>query len=324
MKVLFLAQLKIMQPWFDDFVAGLQGEHTVAVYDPTQPLEPQFDGVEAVVDQGGVVGTPAMMELAARNGVKLWQVIGTGLDHVDVETILAKGLTLANTPGQFSAVALAEHAMFMMLYLARKLPESQQRIRAGQMCAPMCDELEGKTLALIGFGASARELAKRARGFGMRLVAIDAMPQKPETAAEHGLDFLGGVETLEQIIGQADYVSLHTPLTPQTRHLIDAGLIRRMKPEARVINVARGEIIDQDALLEALQTGALAGAGLDVFTPEPIDPQHPFLSMDTVLATPHLAGMTTGTSRRRGLAAAENVRRAAAGQPVLYQVHARD
>lgn len=322
MKVLFLAQTKIMQPWYADFVSGLKGEHEVSLLNPDQPLALQFAGIGAVVDQGGVVGTHAMMDLAAAGGVKLWQVIGTGLDHVDVAYILGKGLTLANTPGQFSAVGLAEHAMFMMLYLARRLPETQVHIRAGRMCMPMGEELEGSTLALVGFGASARELAQRARAFGMRLLAVDAMPLKAGTAEEYGLEFLGGTADLPRIIEAADYVSLHTPLTEQTHHLLGSELLQRMKPTARIINVARGEIIDQAALLKALQEGRIAGAGLDVFVPEPLDTTHEFLRMDQVLATPHVAGMTNGTSRRRGQAAAENVRRVAAGMPPLYQIHA--
>src|SRR5205807_8029596 len=140
------------------------------------PFGPQIDDVLVVVDQGGGMATRAMVDAGVAAGVKLWQVLGTGLDHVDVPYILERGLALANTPGPFSSVALAEHALFLMLYFAKNFSTSQQNLRRGVFYRPMNDELEGKSLGLVGLGASARELAKRASAFGMRVVGLDVQP----------------------------------------------------------------------------------------------------------------------------------------------------
>src|SRR5262249_23800650 len=152
--------------------------------------------------------------------VRLWQVIGTGLDHLDVRYILSRGIPLANTPGTFSAIALAEHAIFLMLCLSKSLYVSINNARAGNFHKPMNDELEGTTLGLVGFGASARELAKRALPLGMRVVAVDALPASKSVADELGVQFLGGPEQLDRLLPISDYVSLHVPLTSKTRHWI--------------------------------------------------------------------------------------------------------
>jgi phosphoglycerate dehydrogenase-like enzyme len=188
----------------------------------------------------------------------------------------------------------------------------------------MNEELEGKTLGLVGFGGSARELAKRAWGMRMRILAIDVLAVPPAVQEEYHLDFSGNPGDLEKLLRESDYLSIHTPLTSNTHHLINRESFGLMKPTAILINVARGEIVDEAALLEALQTGRIRGAGIDVFTQEPPDPSHPFLHMENVIATPHIAGMTRGTSHRRGNAAAENVFRVAQGLPVLYQVVTAD
>ena len=253
-------------------------------------------------------------------GVKLWQVTTNGLDKTEVAYFLELGLPLANTPGPMSAVSLAEHALFFMLCLAKNLSASQQTLRAGTLNGAINDELEGKTLGILGLGASGRDLARRAVPLGMRIMAVDVAPVAPDVLQSHGVEFFGGLSQLDHLLAKADYLSLHTPLTAQTRHLIDRRGLGLMKPTAFLINIARGGIVDEAALVEALQAGRLAGAGLDVFEKEPVDPAHPLLHMDNVIATPHRAGVTWGTARRRGQAAAENVRRVAEGMPPLYLV----
>ncbi len=319
MKVLFIGFQDVVHPWYDDFLEAIGGKYPVELYDPQAPMAPQFRDAQVVVDQGGW-GTHEMIDAAVASGVKLWQVIGTGLNHIDVKYVLEKGVPIANTPGVFSGIALAEHAIFLMLCLAKNLDKSRKNLMSGVFYQPMNEELQGKTLGLVGFGGSARELAKRAWALGMRVLAVDAVEVPQAVQEEYQLSFFGGPEDLDILLRQSDYLSIHTPLTTRTYHLINRESFALMKPTAVLINVARGEIVDEAALLEALQEGRIRGAGLDVFTAEPPDPNHPFLHMENVVATPHIAGGTRGTSQRRGKAAAENVHRVAQGSPPLYLV----
>ena len=323
MKVLFLGQSNNLEPWFGDVIKAVGEAHQVILWQPGAP-GPRLDDVEVVIEQGGGVVGRETIAAAAAAGVRLWQVLGTGLDHVDVQYILDRGLPLANTPGPFSSVALAEHALFLMLYFAKNFPASQRTMRSGVFYRPMNDELEGATLGLIGLGASARELSRRAAAFGMRLVGLDIQPPPADVLSTLGITYLGGPEGLGDLLGQSDYASIHVPLTRRTRHMVDARALARMRPHGVLINVARGGIVDQDALVAALRSGSLRGAGLDVFATEPLDLQSPLFDLDNVVLTPHVAGVTTGTSRRRAEAVAENVRRTAAGLPPLYAVTGAD
>lgn len=321
MRILFVGFKDLAAPCYRDFLEAVGGSFSVALYDPGQPLADQLHQVRVVVDQGGW-GTHAMVDAAKAAGVELWQVIGTGLDHLDVKYILEKGIGLANTPGIFSGIALAEHALFFMLCFAKNLHQSVENIRSGVFFHPTNEELQDKTLGLVGFGASARELAKRAGALGMRVLAMDAVEVPQSVLVEYHVEFLGGPQVLGKVLAEADYVSLHCPLTSKTRHLIDETAFGLMKPTAVLVNVARGEIVDEKALVHALEAGKIRGAGLDTFTHEPLDPSHPLLHMKNVIATPHIAGGTTATLQRRTRAAAQNVSRIAKGLPPLYQVTA--
>jgi phosphoglycerate dehydrogenase-like enzyme len=319
MRILFIGFRDLVHPCYDDFLEAIAGKHEVALYDPKSSIPQQFGGAQVVVDQGGWA-SHEMVDSA--KSVKLWQVIGTGLDHLDVKYILDNRVPVANTPGVFSGVALAEHALFFMFCFAKNLHLSTSNLRGGIFYHPMNDELGGKTLGLVGFGASGRELAKRAAALGMRVIAIDALPATPEVLKEHYIDFFGTPEDIDKLLAEADYVSLHTPLTSKTRHLINRRALGQMKPTAVLINVARGEIVDQAALVDALEAGKIRGAGLDTFAHEPLDPSHPLLKMSNVVATPHIAGGTRGTLKRRTKAAAENIFRLEKGLPPLYQITA--
>jgi len=320
LKVLYMKFPPLIDHWHEDVFAAVGSKHEIVMYDAARTLAEQFEGVDVVVDQGGLQGTREMFDLAARAGARLWQVQGTGLDAVDVDAVLGKGLTLSHTPGHLSAVALAEHALMLMLMLLKNYKPSEEQVGKRQGYGFMNEDLKGKTLGLVGFGASARQLAKRAWAMEMRLMAIDLQPLSRETAQAYHLDFMGGPEHFDQIIQQADVVSLHVPLTDQTRRMIDGRVLRAMKKEAILINVARGELIDEQALVEALREQTIHGAGLDVCTAEPIDPDHPLLKLGNVVYTPHLAGSTTDTSRQRAKEIAENIDRVAQGVDPLYQV----
>lgn len=321
LNVLYIGFQDLVHPLYDDLLEAIDGKHSVVLYDPSGPLRAQFN-VQVVVDQGGW-GTHEMIDAALAGGTRLWQVIGTGLDHLDVGYLNGKGIPVSYSPGFLSGVALAEHAIFFMLCLAKNLNASRKNIQSGVFYHPLNEELQGKTLGLVGFGGSGRELAKRAWALGMRVLAIDVVDVPPAVQQEHHIEFLGGPTELATLLKQADYVSLHAPLTSDTHHLINRQAFEVMKPTACLINVARGEIIDTAALIEALQTGKIRGAGLDAFSPEPLPVDHPLLHLDNVIATPHIAGGTRGTCQRRGRAAAENILRLAEGLPPLYQITRR-
>jgi phosphoglycerate dehydrogenase-like enzyme len=323
MKVLFIGFADLVHPWYDDFLQAIDGKHQVELYDPNAPMAPQFRGVEVVVDQGGW-GSNAMIDAAISSGAKLWQVIGTGLNHIDVRYILEKGIPLSNTPGIFSGIALAEHAIFLMLCITKNLDLSRKNIRSKVFYHPMNDELQGKTLGLVGFGGSGKELAKRAGPLGMRILAVDAVSLSPDSQKEYHLDFFGSPADLDKLLKESDFLSIHVPLTAKTHKLIDRESFSKMKSTAILINVARGEVVDEPALIEALKTGKIRGAGLDVFTQEPLDTNHPLLNMENVITTPHQAGGTRGTSQRRGKAAADNVFRVAQGLAPLHRVMAEE
>jgi phosphoglycerate dehydrogenase-like enzyme len=158
---------------------------------------------------------------------------------------------------------------------------------------------------------------------GMRIMALDVADIPAAVRQECHVEFFGDLRQLDRVLAEADYLSLHTPLTKATRHLIDRRALGLMKPTAVLINVARGPLVDEAALIAALQAGRLRGAGLDVFEREPVDPDNPLLKMDNVVATQHVAGTTFGTGRRRGQACADNVVRIAQGLPPLHQVTSR-
>ena len=306
------------EPWQTDVIDAVSSRHDLSLYDQTALLPAQFEGVDVVLDHGGSMGTRAMANVAG--SVKLWQILGTGIDHFDLEYWRKKGIPVANCPGEFSGAPLAECALMFMLMLSRHWHQTQQNLRHGRLYVPVGSELENRRLGLIGFGASARELASRARAFGMRISAVDIRDISPEEQREFGIELAGKPADLDQILAKSDFVSLHLHLNEHTRHILDDRRLRLMKPTACLINVARGALVDEKALLDALREGRLAGAGLDVFGQEPLEPDHPLLKLPNVVATPHVSGATEGTSRRRAACAARNVDRVASGLDPLHRV----
>ncbi len=323
MRVLFLPyDPEYHYYWFDGFVEALDDSFPLVMFDPDKPMAPQFDGIGAVVtcsqfDNG-------MIDAGLEAGVKLWQVLSVGIDHWDVPYILEKGMPFANTPGPFSAIALAEHALSLMFLIAKNHNTAQANMRAEFFSLPLNDELAGKKLGIIGLGASGRELATRAHALGMEILAIDIADIPQSVRDEHHVSFFGGASDMAHVIAEADYLSLHTPSTAGTRHMIGREQFELMKPSAVLINVARGLLVDEDALVEALQSGQIRGAGIDAFVTEPLASSHPLLQMDNVYCTPHVAGVTRETAQRRGEAAANNVERVSKGLEPLHLITSVD
>jgi phosphoglycerate dehydrogenase-like enzyme len=320
LRVLFLPHPVFGEPWRRDIVKAVGERHELKIYDSDQPLLPQFEGIDVVVDFGGSMGTRPMADVAAAGSVRLWQILGTGFDHFDLAYWKEKRIPVANCPGVFTGIPLAECAMMFILLLARHWYEAQDNLRQRTMYQPLGHELENQRLGLIGFGASGRELARRAYGFGMRMSAIDVRDVPPKEREQFGLEFAGKPEDLDRVISESDYLSLHLHLNKETRYIIDERRLGLMKPTACLINVARGALVDERALYCALAEGRLRGAGLDVFSHEPPEPDEPLLTLPNVFATPHISGVTDGTSRRRAACAAGNVDRIAAGLEPLYRI----
>ena len=308
----------MFNPWGEDVVRLVGANHNVTILDYDQPLAPQFKGIDAVIDHGGSAGTREMVDAAT--DARLWQILGTGFDHFDLEYWKTKGIPTANCPGQFSAVALAECAMMFILMLTRQYNDARATLDSGELYEPMGLELIGVKLGLIGFGASAIELARRAKPFGMDIMAIDIREVSAAEREEFGLSFVGTPDDLEKVVAESDILSLHLHLNSETHHIIDARMLSLMKPTAHIINVARGALIDEEALTQALLDGKIGGAGIDAYSQEPPDITSPFFSLPNVIATPHTAGVTDGTSRKRAQCASDNVDRVAAGLEPLYRI----
>ena len=252
--------------------------------------------------------------IAAAPKLKLIQKIGVGVNTIDLEAAKAHGIPVCNLPGTNSR-AVAELTLALMLATLRRLPRFDAALRRGTWSDPELQdgifEIGGRAVALVGYGTIPRLLAPVLGALGCRLLY---------TARHPVSDALGEWRTLDALLGEADIVSLHLPLTEATTALIDAKAIARMKPGAILVNTARGGLVDQVALGDALRSGRLAAAGLDVFAHEPPDPADALFALPNVVLTPHIAWLTTDTFDRSFVLAAENCRRLAADGPLLHRV----
>jgi len=259
------------------------GPIRVVEADPARPLEQQVTEAAALIPSMARL-TPAIMDAAPR--LKLIVQFGAGLEGVDRAAAEARGIPVRNVTGA-NAQAVAELAAFLMLALARRLPRHRQSFDARVVGDPPGSELRGKRLGIIGLGATGRALARIGRGFGMEVIAVRRQPAPDDDPA-----WVGGPADLDALLERSDYVSLHVPASAETRGLIDGRRLARMKTSAFLINVGRGELVDRDALLNALRERRIAGAGLDVYWEEPPDPTDPLFALDNVVTTPHVGGLT--------------------------------
>ena len=243
---------------------------------------------------------------AAGPNLRVVANVAVGYDNVDVAAATERGVLVTNTPGVLTD-ATADLAMALILMVTRRLGEGERVVRAGEkwswsMFFLLGRGLAGKTLGVIGLGAIGQAVARRALAFGMR--AAYASPRRAQVAIE---EQLGAAQHLpvEELLAVADVVSIHCPLTPETRHLIDSERLELMRPEAYLVNTARGPIVDEAALVEALKRGAIAGAALDVFEHEP-DVHPGLLELENVVLVPHLGSATVETRTAMGVLAARN------------------
>ena len=225
---------------------------------------------------------------------------GVGLDNVDLDAATAAGVVVTNTPGA-NTVAVAELTLALLLALARHVPQQHDRVRAGSWSPVGGVELAGETLGLIGLGRIGREVARRAAAFDMRILYHDPVPPTAEITDGLGAE----ARPVDTLLAESDFVSLHLPLTPETRNLIDREALARMKPGAFLVNTARGGLVDETALYEALTGGRLAGAAFDVLAQEP-PADSPLLKLENVIVTPHTGSATRQTTLRMGRMASAN------------------
>lgn len=253
--------------------------------------------------------------LSGADRLKVIARYGVGVDNVDLNAAAQLGIIVTNTPGA-NSVSVAELTVGLILALARNLVEASLATRTGGWPRMNGLTLEGKRIGLLGFGAIGRQVARRLKGFDCRIIVTDPFITD-DAAREAGV----AAVPLEEMLSQADFVSLHVPLTPETRELVDARFLARMKQGAFLINTSRGELIQERALLDALESGHLRGAALDVFTREPPEAGNPLLALPQVLATPHTAAHTDGAIRNMGQMAVSDCLAVLRGEPPRHPVH---
>lgn len=258
--------------------------------------------------------------IATAKKLQLIQKTGIGVDNIDLQAAKHAGIPVANTPGG-NASGVAELTILFILALYRKLIDLHRETTRGNWLMwemrTQSYEMNGKTHGLIGFGSIAREVAKRSKAFGTNIVYYDPIRLDPQQEAEFGVAY----HSLEELLSVSDIVSLHVPLLPETRHLIGRSQLALMKQNAVLINVARGHIVDEQALFEALQTNKLAGAAIDVWAEEPVRPDNPLLGLGNVIATPHIGAGTRDTMQNVLQIAFRNIQRMIDGEQPQFVVN---
>jgi len=274
-----------------DVNTGLSPEELIEII-------PEYDGL---VIRSATKVTKEVV--AAATNLKVVGRAGSGLDNVDIPAATKRGVVVMNTPGG-NTVTTAEHAFALMVAMARRVPQADASTKSGKWEKKkfMGLELFNKTLGIIGMGAIGSHVAKLAQGMMMNVIAYDAY-LSPEKANKMGVE----VVDFESLIARADLITIHAPLTDETRHMINADSIQKMKQGVRIINCARGGIVDEDALYEGLKSGKVGGAALDVFEKEPINPEHPLLTLENFICTPHLGASTKEAQENVAIAVSNQI-----------------
>ena len=294
---------------FKTLMAGADVTHHDSLPASTQVLLERIAGAEAVLNIRSSIdfGEDVFAACPELRVLSLW---GTGTDHVDLSAAREHGVVVTNTPG-VSAVAMAEHALALMLAVARDIPRIDAKTRKGAWPRGFVTQLHGKTLGVVGLGAIGLQTARIAKGIGMRVIAWTRTPgDKP--LGELGIELV----ELDDLYRQSDVVSLHVRLTPETSGMVGRQQLAAMKPTAILVNTARGAVVDEAALVEALRGETIRGAGLDVFEQEPMPESHQLASLPNVVLTPHSGGVTAEALETGLRLAVDNVFAAMRGKPM--------
>jgi D-3-phosphoglycerate dehydrogenase / 2-oxoglutarate reductase len=307
------ARVLVREPIADAGVELLRERFDVDV-DANGDLAGKIGDYDAIVIRSATKLTADLIDRADR--LKVIGRAGVGVDNVDVEAATRRGIVVANAP-ESTVTSAAEHTVGLLVALARNIPQAHAALKQGrwERSAWGGVELEGKTLGVLGFGRIGQQVARRALGLGMRVVAYDPFVSK-ERFRELGAE---RVESPDEVLAAAEFLTLHLPLTPETQGFLNREVIAKLRDGARVINAARGELVDEDALVEALRSGKIAAAAIDVYSQEPYS--GPLLELDNVVVTPHLAASTEEAQDRAGVIVAEQVAAALEGAVVTNAVN---
>ena len=292
------------------------GEVEVKTGQAADALVASIENYDALVVRSETKVTRAILEAGTR--LQVVGRAGVGVDNIDLEAATERGVIVVNAP-QGNTIAAAEHTIALLMALARHIPQADASMRAGKWDRKtyVGPEVRGKTLGIIGLGPIGSEVARRGVGLDMRVLAHD-----PYVAEERVRSLGAEPADFETLISVADFISVHVPMTAATRGMISTDQIARMKEGVRLLNVARGGIIDEAALAEAVKAGKVAGAAVDVFTAEPIDPQNPLLGDPRIITTPHLGASTAEAQERVAVDVAEQIVDVLGGRPARYAVNA--
>ncbi len=282
---------------------------TVTVWEDELPPTPeQLDALLGDADGALTLLTDRIdgAVLDRHPNLKVVSNFAVGYDNVDADAATERGVLVCNTPGVLTA-ATADHTWALLMSAARRIPESIEYVRADKWrtWGPLLllgQEISGATLGIIGLGRIGKEVARRASGFGMRVLAHDEY-QDTDFAANNNVEYTD----MDTVLREADFLTLHVALTPETRRLIGSAEFAKMKPTAILINAARGQVVDTDALVAALESGEILAAALDVTDPEPLPADHPLVSMDNCIVVPHTASATVQTRDAMASLAARNL-----------------
>jgi len=291
------------------------GDVEIQVGVSEEELKARIAGYDALIVRSGTKVTREVIEAGTR--LKVIGRAGVGVDNIDVDSATERGIMVVNAPGA-NTISAAEHTIGMLLSLSRKIPAANQSLKSGEWSRKkyMGVEVNGKVLGVIGLGRVGGEVAKRAKGLGMRVVAYDPFISQ-EKAGELGVSLMG----FSEVLSISDFITIHTPLMKDTYHLIGKDEFEKMKEGVRIINCARGGIIDENALVEAIKSGKVAGAALDVFEQEPPPMDSDLLKLDSVIVTPHLGASTEEAQRAAAIVIADEVIRALENKPVRNAVN---
>ena len=310
-KVVFLTGLK--EALIEEVVSYSPPDYEVVVLDKSSTEEQRINEVRDADFLLCYGQDPSDEVIKSLEKCRLVQLLAAGYDRMNLDLLAEVEIPCANNGGA-NSWAVADQAVLLMLAIYKQLLASDNSTRAGRWAEPITGqntfEMADKKVGILGIGNIGRQVAKRVQGFDAKVQYFDLYPLDERTAEELNVTYV----SLEELFSTSDIISCHTPLTNDTKHIVNSNTLSLMKPTAILINTSRGPVVDEEALISALQSGVIAAAGLDVFEKEPVSPDNPLLKMDNVVATPHMAGTTWDTWARRANFGFENMERIRNGE----------
>ena len=310
-KVVFLTGLK--EALIEEVVSYSPPDYEVVVLDKSSTEEQRINEVRDAEFLLCYGQDPSDEVIKSLEKCRLVQLLAAGYDRMNLDLLAELEIPCANNGGA-NSWAVADQAVLLMLAIYKQLLASDNSTREGRWAEPITGqntfEMADKKVGILGIGNIGRQVAKRVQGFDAKVQYFDLYPLDERTAEELNVTYV----SLDELFSTSDIISCHTPLTNDTKHIVNANTLSLMKPTAILINTSRGPVVDEEALISALQSGVIAAAGLDVFEKEPVSPDNPLLKMDNVVATPHMAGTTWDTWARRANFGFENMERIRNGE----------